>query len=443
MIDLHFYVMKIGEGNRMRDFCLSKLQNIGDKSWLYIGYGDFKSWHKPSDSGWSPSKTENHTEDLYYLLSCSYLPTVREQTRVLVFSETKLHVFKITGPLNSQTKPDDGPVKLKDLSSYFCASSTPKWQRSSLREHAPESLRKKFKKADEFVKDPQNIWNALLQEGGFNYLPVEKVFEIDRDLLLPSINSLAVYRYLNAGTFRPLLAIGPGRNADLSPLFSSCTRFPRLDEFGDIEQPKKSKKPNDDHLETWLGFMARKYLQWLMSRKGSFSKSLFGKSSDADAKLKNAMVATLNPVQLEAAAALILTSLGMVVDFYKANSLDAVDLHARIPRSFTKDQRKTLIAILGDSSAFGLNKALLKKLNDRNVISIQCKDYELDGEQNLKDVGYFQPLGAASIVSEESVTWNLQNIHANLEAVCKRHKYADISRLAVFTDWMDSLKNFV
>lgn len=437
----------------MRDCCVSLLDKE-KRGWLYVRYEDFSIWPKPTKDEWLDSQVEElekknvWASDLLWMVSCSYSPALREKVRILVFGETDLFIFKLTGPVSSQTdKFSVSPISANKISEYFSKDETPSWQKSFIWDfYHRNKTRSRMSKAQltEMLKDEAKVWEALSVGSGINYLPVSLEAQFPRDMLLPSVNSLAVYRYLNAGAFRPVSAIGPARNSDLQKdLFGGIDRICRLDNYGRSPAVRKDKndKLTNDHLETWLGFMARQYLQWLMhGKRPQFANFLFGNSPNAQSLIQRALVLTLNPVQLEAAAANILTALGLVVDFYTANSLDAIDLRARFPKSWNQEKKDQVVTLLESSLELNVKAPVLTALKEKGVLSIQCKDYELDESSKNPEFIYFQPTAAMQVGSPNNLTtWSLIDIYDVRDKLKQNYPSG---RWEIFTDWIEMLEGY-
>jgi hypothetical protein len=194
----------------------------------------------------------------------------------------------------------------------------------------------------------------------FAFLPVKLVKKIERRELIPAIDSLSVYRYLNSGTFRPIWSIGGGRDelnnyqniASLSlPLPYEIDDFdPRLIGFP-VSNPTKA-------IEQPYAAVIRLVFQKLIG-KGPFPTLTM-----------DVFPILISPIQLETAAALFAQDQGFVPDFYIGGSLDRVDVRARKPIPIQ-----------------------LKGLTIKpSILEIQCKNYQSTEEPQDKSILIFEPM---------------------------------------------------
>ena len=93
-------------------------------------------------------------------------------------------------------------------------------------------------------------------------------------------------------------------------------------------------------------------------------------------KKESLLFATLNPVQLEAAAALMCMDLGLTVDFFTANSQDYIDVRGRLGKQEDVNNLIEKLSELLKHSSSNLNDAAKKRICNSLSLAIQCKDFD-------------------------------------------------------------------
>jgi hypothetical protein len=243
-------------------------------------------------------------------------------------------------------------------------------------------------------------WNMIHGNAMFQ---VEVMQVVNRDELLPSLDSLAVYQFLSQGTLRPFFAIGKSRQEEIK----SIMEYKRIErnllkriEFADSKAKGVVAEVSEDGKEHLFGYFYRLILDQTVD-----SKVPHYISPDLKAKMPYILI---SPVQLEAAAAIFLRDIGFMPDFYVANSKDYIDVRGReiIQKRRTPSQGALI-------QSLGLE-------NYKKVITVQCKDYE-NSENSDADI-LLQPLPDNKKNNGKSRILSLKSILEAMDAICPLNK---------------------
>lgn len=356
----NYYRLKVGYGNELFWPCVSlslQINNrerlkkelvVGVKISFFIGF-DSDSWIPKIDDkgaitiihrdGKSTEWREHRTDDLYFLSLAQRDSTA---SQIMVFENDKLYIFKPTGQWGWRKNVSvenliklDSPLKVdRDIS-------------------------------EKIEKTSDSRWGHILE---FSYFEVKLQSIHERDRLPACLDSLAVYQYLSRGTFRPLSRVGAGRDEFLKKSISKDRELVRLSSYSFNRNKRVVAEKTDD--ECYLAYLYRILLDHLISGSPDDRKSFF----------KGIEHYLLAPVQLEAAAALFLRDLGYMPDFYVGKSLDRIDVRGRKIESCYLKKSEVLRGRIGITEY-------------KNIIRIQCKDYELKNFQRADHVYLFTPDG--------------------------------------------------
>ena len=195
----------------------------------------------------------------------------------------------------------------------------------------------------------------------FRTLPVKLLAEVERRTLYTSIDSLAVYQYLNRGTCRPLWRISGPTGAEL--------RFAPA-------PPDDVYRHGNLSLEEPFAAFVRLYLGGILRREcpQQFGEQPFLGEVDSDLTVN-----TMNPILVETAALAFCQDLGLTPDIGVGKGKDVVDIRARAAGS-----EGLLDLVIADRAAKDLAAALaladcpdharvVSRLRLEGVLDIQCK----------------------------------------------------------------------
>ena len=182
-----------------------------------------------------------------------------------------------------------------------------------------------------------------------------------RSELLPTINSISVYRSFSSGTCRRIASANSGRQKVLLPYFKqNILSFPDLD-----------GKP---YQEMAYGRFMRGCLDYYCAHEAADLATTLGLRPDA---AFDVALYTLNPGQLETLTLLIMMDLGFIAEIGFANALPLIDYQGHFDETYAtsigvdKNKAVEMLSIIFPS--IDLSKKNHWFSNDR--IQIQCKNY--------------------------------------------------------------------
>ncbi len=329
----YYFFAKVDNGNRL----LSKAEEWGG---FYIGFQDTEIV--------SFTSSKSHEIKLNYpdleFLSLFSSNMFRNSVVVVTFSQEEIIFWNITGELKY----------LRDVKSV--------------------EERKKIKKYCEDLK----IEESETDFDKWKFLPTKKICSMKRDFLFPPINSLAVYQYLNQGTFRPFFRLAEAKNK-LIPLEIMDEQFYPNVEPIEILSKRKNGNTEEKLVETYYGKFIRIYFDSILEANGSydFVVGLKKKFKPLSTENKISLVFSIfNPAQFETLASLLLLDFGFTLDIGKGNSLDVIDVRGTVIHRNADEQEEILTKFL---QYFDKNKIMefsdkfIAHVQETKSISIQCK----------------------------------------------------------------------
>ncbi len=273
------------------------------------------------------SKDKESITDFYNIAIVNQSQDIETKAKVLIFTERLLFFLEPTG----------------------------KWEKVDHIKFNEINLPKQFQPQYGIGKKSNSIFkHALIQ------LKIVKIAE--RNNLPPAIDSLSTYQYLTRGTLRHIGRMGSSRvQEDLKKSLQG-------QDFLEIPRCFKNKQTNaiefkkDSEIrETPIARLYRYVLD-----------TLIGEDTTA-CPIKDELLPywMITPVQLEAAAAIFARDLNYMPQFYIAKSTQHVDVRAEkiMMDSGIPEEKKKIIEKLCE--VLNLNEIIKK-----NIITIQCKNYE-------------------------------------------------------------------
>lgn len=351
-----FYYIKAGPSNCLIEAFVKNI-DINKSIKILVGFGNISLPSKYDSKFIANKKNSNgklkEEKDLTLLYESSS-ESNRKKSRYFTFTSDKIYILEPTSLLRHINKSEVGELVsfVNSKKEVKCLLLARDWN------------------VDEIKTDTHKI------------IETKCVGILDRSNVLPTLSSLAVYQYFTRGTFRPLKAIGKDRSTLLETVIDT----------GGLQTG-----------ETVYGFFFRKYIEHAISGKNTtesnpvFFKNHFNLKSSDDLSKRQLLLSTLNPVQFEAAIALLLMDLGWVVDFFSANALDVIDISARTDDADTKKRTIKVLSAMtlceNDDLDIELKNVITNKINDDGIVQFQCKDYD-HGETLLcqKSVIIIQPM---------------------------------------------------
>jgi hypothetical protein len=353
----YYFFMKVGAGNRY-------LRQAIDTNMLWIGFADIKEI--PS-TPLSPLAQESPTTrvdrgytDLLRLAGVSR--HMRESCRVITFGEEYLTVWKITDEIRLLT-PDE-------------------------------------------AKSAMQIATC----DGDKVIRAEPIAQFERRSLLASIDSLAVYQFLNRGTFRPIFRCYPDAFMQAADAANEW-----------LTRDTARLKPFWGAGETAYGAWVRLYLNTLTAELDPGWPTLPPHLSED--QIKSLVPYILSPAQIETTAMLFAQDLGLTVDIGVGKGLDAVDVKASARHR--KGERYAVVKDalrICDEFALDLGIAVKRSLQETSTLSIQCKDYSQSERAPNAPILLFAPFGPTT-----PGTVTLQNLIRS----------SKLSSLPKLSDWVN------
>ncbi len=280
------------------------------------------------------------------------------------------------------------------------------WEvRGKLKAHAPGSA--VFERAAKLWKTfpsvtrktYSHIFGSEAKRPLFKVLPAKKVACVPRSQLYASIDSLAVYQFLNRGTCRPIWRIDGPTEAEMPELIA------------EQRQPSIHGGDKNDDEKKYAAFV-RLYLNSavhssLNSKLASSFPALVGQPtlhscwpSLSAVDRQKLVLATLNPILVETAALYFCLDLGLVGDIGSGKGIDVIDVRARAESQLKANAAADRLVSLR-SFGVGISEQICGRLRSEHVLEIQCK--AADRKVNSKDIIYFgyrkTPKSATNTVS--------------------------------------------
>ena len=272
---------------------------------LYVGFGDNVP-RGPNADRWIGSRepeatfralTAKDDDNIAWLTH----PRNRPWFLVLTFSESDLIFWEISGQLQLHLPGSETFARAEELWRSFPAKSRETYKR---------------------------VFGPSANNPVFKTLPASKVAAVPRRKLYASIDSLAVYQFLNRGTCRPIWRIKGPTEAAMPDLIA--------------EQSQDSiRSRNEQAQETKYAAFVRLYLNsslhHLLGRELPLSlprlagqPTLASSWSSMRAQDRRLLVlATANPILVETAALYFCLDLGLIADIGSGKGIDVIDVRAR------------------------------------------------------------------------------------------------------------------
>jgi hypothetical protein len=236
-------------------------------------------------------------------------------------------------------------------------------------------------------KPYQSVFGPDATKPIFKTLPATKVAAVPRRQLYASIDSLAVYRFLNQGTCRPIWPINGPTEAAMPDLIA--------------KQSQVSVRGRDKQgKETKYAAFVRLYLNSVLHR--ALDQSLpsclpqvvsqptlasFWPSMTA-LERQLLVLATANPILVETAALYFCLDLGLVADIGSAKGIDVIDVRARAESQQAANRAAELLLAL-KADGIVISEDVLNRLCTERVLEIQCKAADRNiASQNIIYFGY-------------------------------------------------------
>lgn len=322
-----------GESESSFNFCFGHTPDLGIEATTSID--DVNNNHVSQEN------------DLFFM-ACAVGKPFSNRTRILVYGKTYLFVFR--------------PMR----SAWYKWNPYPMGVSHSLPLQLGKDLRQAWKKNEVELNDflrTQKAWGGALKVKLDNCVP--------RQALPPAIDSLAVYQWLNQGTFRPLFSCGRGRENYMPKKITPS--LPQIQIF----RNGSAITAVADHARLECRYAALIRSQFDRLFEGTARRQPLHNDSDDDY-----VYLLLSPAQLEAAAALLCMDLGYLPDFYVAGSHDYIDVRAREARQLNAsgELRCRIAAVLDE------------KWKWANELELQSKNYEAADNTADDNVILFEPL---------------------------------------------------
>ena len=237
-----------------------------------------------------------------------------------------------------------------------------------------------FERAREMWRNDPEIrrheyYNSVFQNGAvsaiFKTLPSRKLAAVPRRELYASIDSLAVYQYLNRGTCRAIWRIN-GPTEGVMP--------------EEIVQHRQEVIPHGSEAgeETKFATFVRLYLNAVLQRKLLGDGSPIPPGVNGETTLacvfagllpearRMLVLSTLNPILVETAALYFCLDLGLVADIGTGKGIDVIDVRARAE---SKQAANQAVKWLRDLTSEGIqvNESVSETLRTDRVLELQCK----------------------------------------------------------------------
>ena len=361
MQNKQYFYLKVGFGNSLLDVCRDPHDHaIGTEARFWIGFRDVDV--KELDTALAGNEFLSGNEIKKYVkakqadllnLHVFTQDKHKESVRFVTFSKTHLEIWEPTG-------------KLAAIQEHDCKTMHDRINNDiALRTHVAQCF--DLKKGVDLSQ--RNIADDKLLRGA-KILPAKRVAKIERSALIPTLNSISVFRSLSSGTCRRMASIDASRQKHLfkfNPVFSKPIKFPFY-----------------DGTENWCEEMA--YGQFIRLSLDYYSgvygpeatlAEVMGEANNEKSLVK-LILNTLNPAQMETLALLLSLDLGFTPEIGFANALDHIDIRARWnPDLANGRQAITQAKIIRKIFKISETNALEANSNlQRGIILIQCKDYK-------------------------------------------------------------------
>jgi hypothetical protein len=329
---------------------------------LYVGFGDSPS-SAPTGNPWIATREPEATfrartgEDDDNIAWLTH-PSNRSWFLLLTFSESDLIFWEVSDKLQVH-RPGSEAFELADTL----------WRKF------PAKSRETYK----------HIFGPDTLDPVFKTLPAAKVAAVPRRELYASIDSLAVYQFLNRGTCRPIWRIQGPTEAEMPPLIAG--------------QSQASVRGRDKQgKETNYAAFVRLYLNSALARAlGHTLPSPFPRLTGQPALAsfwmsmsalhqQQLVLTTANPILVETAALYFCLDLGLIADIGSGKGIDVIDVRARAESQRAADRAAELLAGL-QAEGIVISEAVRNRLRTERVLEIQCK--AADRKFDSKNIIYF------------------------------------------------------
>ena len=206
------------------------------------------------------------------------------------------------------------------------------WEVSDkLQVHRPRS--EVFRRAqtmwEQFPGKKKKKYQRSFQQGAvdplFKTLPATKLAAVPRRMLYASIDSLAVYQFLNRGTCRPIWRIGGTKEAAIPEQIAKYGQ-PSVRNKGDAETEFAT------FVRLYLNSVLRHALNGtlppvrLRLKSQTTLASAFPDRSASHQEILALVLSTLNPILVETAALYFCLDLGLIADIGRGKGIDVIDI---------------------------------------------------------------------------------------------------------------------
>lgn len=228
------------------------------------------------------------------------------------------------------------------------------------------------------AKDVKRVNEKYAHIGKGSIIPCTFLCSVMRHEFPAFIDSLAVYTYLNVGTFRA------------------------LDRLGQLERQAIGLITNKDVSE--FAQLVASYFEWTIDKHMEVEFRPFSEFLKLDdSKIKNLIFTCMSPAQLETFGALLLLDLGLTLEIGIGKSQSDIDLRASFKHKSHKDQ-KLIWGKLEECFKLlnvKLSPDTLNRMKETKTVFIQCKNYS----QNSKLPGVIY-MHQASGAQEDCINLN-------------------------------------
>jgi hypothetical protein len=344
MVNYFFY--KCGEAN-----CWLPLALEGHG--LYVGFADSGIATREPEATFQ-ALTGQDDDNIAWLMH----PGNRPWFLLLTFSESELIFWEVSDKLQVHRPGSEVFVRADTL-----------WRKF------PAKTRKTY----------ERIFGTDATERVFKTLPAAKVAAVPRRDLYASIDSLAVYQFLNRGTCRPIWRIEGPTEAAMPPLIAK-------------QFQASVRGRNKQGEETKYAAFVRLYLNSTLHRAlgqavpprlphlaGQPTLASFWPSMTAQDR-QLLVLATANPILVETAALYFCLDLGLIADIGSGKGIDVIDVRARAESQQAANRAEELLRHL-QAYEIVISEAVRNRLRTEWVLEIQCKA----ADRNLarQDIIYF------------------------------------------------------
>jgi hypothetical protein len=338
---VNYFFYKCGEANCWLPVAL-------EGHGLYVGFSDNLA---PASAG-NPGIAAREPEATFSALTgddddnIAWLthPSNRPWFLLMTFSESDLIFWEVSGKLQVHRPGSEAFVSADTLWRQF-----------------PAKRRKTYKR----------IFGPDAKDPLFKTLPAAKVAAVPRRTLYASIDSLAVYQFLNRGTCRPIWRIKGPTEAAMPPLIA--------------KQSQASVRGRDKHgEETKYAAFVRLYLNSALDRAlGQTLPSRLPRLAEQPTLAsywpsmtaldrQRLVLATANPILVETAALYFCLDLGLIADIGSGKGIDVIDVRARAESQQAADRAARLLLDL-QADGIVISEAVCNRLRNERVLEIQCK----------------------------------------------------------------------